>query len=242
VRRFCRANRGLLIIFFGIVTFFVIADLFDRAAFNPATSDRRFNIESKPDSNVKFRIVTWEPYRATLWIGQPNNLDRRTFDLVTGCQDDSNMSRQAVQTPEWTIRSVSDQRVVIQRKATLINPPADECSSTTGGHVFALGDLAPGPGQYQFELKFGSEIPESMNFPAELSITCSCGREAQTRLGSLALFLPYVALPMVFAFIFTASALIFRAGFSIGTAASAKLAIASRVFAAVRRNSERTDR
>jgi hypothetical protein len=231
-----------LIIFFAIVAFFVIADLFDHAAFNPVTAHPGFNIESRPGSNFKFRIVTWETYRGTLWIGQPNNLDRKTFDLVTGCQDDSAGSRQPVRTPEWTIRSVSDQRVVIQRTATLINPPADQCGSTTGGHVFALGEFAPGPGQYQFELKFGSEIPESMNFPAELSITCSCGREARTRLGALGLFLPNVALPMVFAFIFTAAALIFRAGFFIGKSLNVKLAIASRVFAASRWNAERMDR
>jgi hypothetical protein len=182
--------------------FVVMAGWFTPKATNPATRNQAFNIDSTPGSNFKFWIVTWEAYDGKLWIGQPPKLDRKTFNRVTGCEDPSIKPPPPVITPEWTIRSVWDQRVVIQRSAGLINPPANECSTSGGGRVFSLGEFALAPGRYQFEIKFSSEVPESMSFPAELNISC-CGKFARTALGELALFFRFgiSLLLLVFAFL-----------------------------------------
>jgi len=210
---FYRKNRALLAALLGIAIFIATAAAFTGTASNPVVGTR-FNITSSPNSNLRFWIVTWETYYARLWIGQPSNLDRKTFDLITGCNDYSIVPPLHVDGPKWIIKSVRDQNVVVEREAILVNPPPNECSSTTGGHVFSLGGFALAPGRYQFELKFRSDIPESMNFPVELSIHC-CGKNApaHTGLGSFPLFFAFVLFPL-FACIFAVLGLLLliRAG------------------------------
>jgi hypothetical protein len=206
-RSFYRSNRGLLAAMLGVVIFVATAGLFTSAATNPV-GPTRFKINSTSSSNLRFWIVTWETYRGKLWIGQPAELDRKTFDLVTGCRESSDV-RPA---PEWTIKSAWDQRVVIQSEAMLVNPPPSECSSTTGGRVFSLGEFAIGPGRYQFELKFSNEISESISFPAELNIQC-CVKRAETQLGSLVLMFGFFLFPILFfVFAFLLLVLLIRAG------------------------------
>jgi hypothetical protein len=209
-RSFYRANRSLLVALLGISLFLTAAELLTKAATNPALPTTRFNIASAPNSSLKFWIFTWETYTATLWIGQPAELDRKTFDLITGCKDSSIVSSQDVLTPKWAIRSVRDQSVLIQGEAILVNPPANECTSTTGGHVFSLGKFAIAPGRYQFEIKFSANIPESMSFPAELNIRC-CARYTHTRLGRLMNLYFFFGPLLVVVFAFLMSLLVIRA-------------------------------
>jgi hypothetical protein len=176
--------------------FVVTAGAFSGTAINPVIPTR-FNIDTAPDSNFKFWILTWETYDAKLWIGQPGGLDRETFDRITGCED-STVPPERFPTPKWTIRLAWDESVVLHRDAVLVNPPANECSSTTGGHVLSLGKFAVSPGRYQFELKFSNDIPESMSFPVELNINC-CGKLSppHTWLGGFPLFFAFVLFPIL---------------------------------------------
>jgi hypothetical protein len=211
-RGFYRTNRALLAALLGIALFVWIALLFTSAVSNPVTPTP-FNLNAAPNSNFRFWILAEETYHASLFIEQPAELGRKTFDLVTGCQDNVNTPPHQVQTPQLIIRSVRNQRVVIQRGAKLINPPADECATTTGGRVFSLGEFAIAPGRYLFELKFSDEIPSSMSFPAELSISC-CGKIASTHtaLGKFTQTFPFLLFPfLALVFAVLASILFVRA-------------------------------
>jgi hypothetical protein len=210
-RNFYRENRILLAALLGLAIFLATADTFTRTA-NYPVMPTRFNIDPEPNWNSRFWIITSETYTAKLWVGQPAELDRKTFDLITGCNDYSILPSQRVLTPKWTIRSVWDQRVVIQGDAILINPPANECSSTGGGHVFSLGEFAVAPGRYQFELKFSNIISDSMSFPVELNVHRS-RTFSHTRLGHLAvLFDSFLMLIPFLVFAFLLLALFIRAG------------------------------
>jgi hypothetical protein len=210
---FYRQNRALLAALLGIPIFLATAGAFTDTVANPV-APTRFNIASTSNSNLRFWIVTRESYSATLWMQQPVDLDRETFDMITGCMDYSIGPQLRVQTPIWTIRSARDQRIAVQREAILIDPPANECSSTTGGHVFSLGEFVLAPGRYQFELRLGNDIPESINFPVELNIQC-CGKlaAAHTILGGLPLFFGFFLSPvLVLIFAFLALSLFVRSG------------------------------
>lgn len=108
---FYRTNRALLATLLGISIFLSAAELLTKAATYPVLPTKRFNIASAPNSNLRFWIFTWETYTATIWIGQPAKLDRKKFDLITGCTDSSNVPPQRVLTPRWTIKSVRGQAV-----------------------------------------------------------------------------------------------------------------------------------
>jgi hypothetical protein len=179
----------------GIVLFVVLAGSFIGAATQPV-APKRIAIDQDHKSNVRFWIVTWETYQGTLWIGRPPELNPKAFDRLTGCLDFSGTPPQRPAPLQWTIRSAYDSRAVVQGKAIPINPSADDCSSTKGGHVLSLGKLALEPGRYQFDLKLSDEIPDTISFPIELNIQC-CGKIAHTRLGGLALFLAFFLLPIL---------------------------------------------
>ena len=87
MRHFARENRKSLAALFVVLLLAGVAVWFMEFAPDPVTKDRRYEVNSTGQSNLKFWIITWEPYDGTLWIGPPAGIDRETFDRLTGCLD-----------------------------------------------------------------------------------------------------------------------------------------------------------
>jgi len=171
------------------------AGVFADAVMHPL--DRtHLSVNSSSEENLQFWIVTRQTYYGGLVIRPPANLDRTTFDLISGCTDYPNASLSPRQPPKWTIKSTWDQHVVLQGDAILGNPPANECSTSGGDHLFSLGKFVIAPGRYQLELKFSDNLPKSVSFPVSLTIRC-CGKNSETSgiVGGFPLFFAFALIP-----------------------------------------------
>jgi hypothetical protein len=216
MRRFGRENRKLLASLLAIVLFGAAAPWFMSLIANPVTKHRRYVVDSTGQSNLRFWLVTWEAYDGELWIGRPAELNRETFDRLTGCLDYTSRPPSAMLL-RWTIQSVSDDRVVAEGKGTPINPTADDCASTRSGHVLSLGKIAISPGRYRFDLEFGVQFLETMNFPVEVDLyCCELKSRPQTRLGCFPGIFAFVVFPiLILSFGLLILILLIRAGMYI---------------------------
>jgi hypothetical protein len=173
----------------------VAGGLFADAVMHPVHQPH-LSVASSSNSNFKFWILTKQTYYGGLTIPPPSNLDRTTFDLISGCTDYAITSQSPARRPKWIIKSTSDQQVVIQGEAILYNPPANECATSGGYHLFSLGEIALGPGRYQLELKFSDDLPESASIPVSLGIGC-CGKNSKIEgfAGNFPLLYGFVLIP-----------------------------------------------
>jgi hypothetical protein len=199
MRGFARENQKSLAALLVVLLLASAAAWFMAFALDPVTKDRRYEVNSAGQSNLKFWIITWEPYDGTLWIGRPAELAPEAFDRLTGCRDTSASPPQPATPPQWSIKSVSDDRVVAEGKAAPVSPTAGDCVSTRGGHLLSLGKIAIAPGKYRFDLQFGAQLPDSMNFPVEVNLDCCFFKTpAKTGLGTLPGVIIFVIFPILF--------------------------------------------
>lgn len=193
-KTFCQKNRALLAALLGIPLLMVAGGVFADAVMHPvAQADLVLDTSSNP--SLKFWILTEQTYYGGLVIRPPSNLDRTTFDLISGCMDYP-ASRSPPRRPKWAIRSTWNQQIVVQGQALLGNPPPTECSTSGGNHLFSLGAFVIPRGRYQLELEFSDDLPSSAAFPVSLTISC-CGKNTKMVgvAGNFPLFYAFVLIP-----------------------------------------------
>jgi hypothetical protein len=216
MRGFARENKKSLATLLLVLLLYGAAVCF-LAFVDPVTKDRRYEINSAGRSDLNFWVITWEPYDGTLWIGRPAELSRQIFDRLTGCLDTSTSPPQPATPLQWSIKSVTDDRVTVEGNAVLVSPTAGDCASTRGGHLLSLGKISVAPGKYRLDLQFGDQLPDSMIFPVEVSLHC-CGLKTPTttRLGALPGIIAFVVFPILFLmFALLVLILLIRAGMYI---------------------------
>jgi hypothetical protein len=198
MKDFWRKNRISLIAFSALISLIGMEQWITVLAFNPMTSEK-FSVDLENQIRSRFRIIAKETYGVYLWIGKPNELDSDAFDRLTGCSGAWRLSRavRGATIPfQWTVQSLSDERIVAKSDAPSITPPGNSCSIVAGGHRLYLGGFAINPGRYQFKFQFSEEIPPLKNFPTEISIGC-CGQSGNTAVTDILRFTNFLLLPIM---------------------------------------------
>ena len=192
MKGFWRKNRFLLIAFSAVILFVVVDSPLSAAVFLPMSSGQ-FKVDPANKMDSRFWILTKETYGINLAIERPPELDRDTFDQLTGCPD--LRKRPFVPVPgitipfQWTVKS-PDERIVAKSSSPSITPAGNACSSTGRAHLLSLGSFSIDPGRYRFEFAFSEEIPAFKNFSTEVFISC-CGKSADTPLAGALLLMNF---------------------------------------------------